>query len=131
MRSARRVLLRTLAIAAFICLSIGGPVRFSSADGGMYDGGYQNGTGAGAGASGEPGANPCYGCGSSTGSGTGGSTETGGTSGSGAGGTTSNDNSGNSSNISNKSIRGTTEGGVFYPDNSNVLGPSGSDYEDK
>ena len=120
MRSARGVLLRTLAIAAFTCLWIGGSARLCSAGGDM-DTGYQsdtdtiqNGTGSGTGGSTDTGT------GGSWGAGTGGSTDT----------STGSDNS--DSNMKNdEPARGSTEGGVFYPDNSNVLGPSGRDYQDK
>jgi hypothetical protein len=70
MRNARKVLLRTLATAAFIGLTIGGSVRFSSADGGMDSGaggmGYQGtieslpgdtGTGGATGGATDPGFN--------------------------------------------------------------------------
>ena len=156
MRNAQRFLFRTVAIAAFTGLAIGGTARLSSADagyqynenatgagtGGSLDSGYttettpvyqhgvDQGTGQGTGGS----LNNSSGTGGTYGSGAGGRTDcncnNGGTSGAGTGGYTgtSSDRQGNSTNIRDRATRGSTEGGVTYPDNSDVLGPSGSDY---
>ena len=141
MRSIRKVLLRSLAIVAFAGLTIGSTGALSSADSGLDTGagglGYQgatesieNSTGAGAGGSTDtvttPDTGPSYrgsDVDSNTGSGTGGSTDTGTTWGSGTGGSTDSDK--------DMDTRGTTRGGVTYPDYSDTLGVSGDSYYDK
>jgi len=155
MKSARKIILRTLAVAAFIGLTIGGSVKLSFADGGLDTGagglGYQgntesieNSSGAGAGGSTDTGYGTGTGVDNSTGygtgsgvdngtgygTGTGGSTDTstGGTWGSGSGGSTGS-NMGNDEDRS--APRGSTIGGVTYPDNSSTLGVEGNGYWEK
>jgi len=158
MKSARRVILRTLAVAAVMGLTIGGSVRLSHADGGLDTGtgglGYQgntesieNSSGAGAGGSTDTGtgSDSSYGSDSGArygtsgpgvdnstgyGTGTGGSTDTssGGTWGSGSGGSTGS-KSGNDED--SRAPRGSTIGGVTYPDNSSTLGVEGNGYWEK
>jgi hypothetical protein len=147
MRSMTRVLSRAVAIAAFTALTIGGSARLSSADGGMDTGaggmGYQgttetlpDATGSGAGGSTDTGTvpdtgssyrsgtgidnsgtgiNDNSGSGINQGSGTGGAVDTG----SGTGGSTSSDTG---SHNDDKSTRGSTVGGVTYPDYRESLG---------
>jgi len=145
MRSVKRVLLRTLAVAAFIGLTIGGSVRLSLADSALDTGnggaGYQNyhesienPNGAGAGGSTDTGTSTetgtSYRSGSdldnSAGYGTGGDTGSGVTSGSGSGGSTETNR-----DEERNDIHGSTIGGVTYPDNSATLGISGSGYWEK
>lgn len=120
MRNTSRFILRTVAIATFAGLTIGGSVRFSSADG-IGGGGAENLDAiestqylTGAGAGGAPVTGYSTGTGSTGyGTGTGGPTE----SGTGAGGTT-----GTSTNHNDSGGR------APCPDNSNNVGPSGRDY---
>jgi hypothetical protein len=122
MRELKRVLVRTLAIAALVGLTTGGSARVLQADSGWDTGTgsqYNNGTtdqpsgiGTGTGGSTDTGTSPSYddsyGYDQNSGAATGGSTD--------------------SSSRDDTFSRGTTVNGVTFPDHSDVLGPSSSDY---
>jgi len=122
MRELKRVLLRTLALAAMVGLTLGGSARVLLADSGWDTGtGSQyndqttdqpSGVGTGTGGSLDTGTSPSYdsnyGYDQNSGAATGGSTD---------------------SNSRDEAFRhGTTVGGVTFPDHSDILGPASGDY---